>query len=44
MVQYFNGLINLDWGQNPENFNERKLLSELPTEFHDFQGIIGSPL
>ena len=30
MVQYFNGLINLDCGDNPENFNEEKLLQELP--------------
>ncbi len=44
MVQYFNGLINLDCGQNPENFNERKLLSELPAiEFHDFQGTHWQP-
>ena len=44
MVQYFNGLINLDCGNNPENFNEEKLLEELPKiKYYDFQGTHWQP-
>jgi len=44
MVQYFNGLINLDCGNNPENFNEEKLLNELPKiKYYDFQGTHWQP-
>jgi glycosyltransferase involved in cell wall biosynthesis len=44
MVQYFNGLIHLDCGNNPENFNEEKLLNELPKiKYHDFQGTHWQP-
>ena len=44
MVQYFNGLINLDCGDNPENFNEKKLLQELPKiRYYDFQGTHWQP-
>ena len=38
MVQYFNGLINLDCGKDPYTFNEKKLLNELPgIKYDDFQ-------
>ena len=44
MVQYFNGLINLNCGDNPENFNEEKLLQELPKiKYYDFQGTHWQP-
>lgn len=44
MVQYFNGLIDLDCGKDPESFNENKLLSELPKiKFNDFQGTHWQP-
>ena len=35
MVQYFNGLIDLDCGKNPETFDEDKLLKELPQKHLD---------
>ena len=44
MVQYFNGLINLDCGNNPKTFDENKLLKELPTiKYYDFQGTHWQP-
>lgn len=44
MVQYFNGLINLDCGKNPETFDENKLLKELPRKhLDDFQGTHWQP-
>ena len=44
MVQYFNGLINFDCGDSPENFNEEKLLNELPNiKYYDFQGTHWQP-
>jgi len=44
MVQYFNGLIDLDCGQNPKNFDELKVLKELPKiKFNDFQGTHWQP-
>ena len=44
MVQYFNGLIELDCGKNPETFDEKKLLKELPLiHFDDFQGTHWQP-
>ena len=44
MVQYFNGLIDLDCGSNPETFDEEKLLKELPLiHFDDFQGTHWQP-
>ena len=44
MVQYFNGLINLDCGKDPYTFNEKKLLNELPgIKYDDFQGTTWAP-
>jgi len=44
MVQNSNGPINIDCGKNPETFNEKKLLNELPLiKFEDFQGTHWQP-
>ena len=44
MVQPFESYINLNCGENLENFDEQKLLSELPSiKFHDFQGTHWQP-
>lgn len=44
MVQYFNGLIDLDCGKNPQTFNEKKLLNELPKiKYDNFQGTTWAP-
>ena len=44
MVQYFNGLIDFDCGNDPQNFNENKILNELPKiNFSDFQGTHWQP-
>ncbi len=44
MVQPFESYINLDCGNNIENFNEKKLLSELPKiKFENFQGTHWQP-
>ena len=44
MVQYFNGLIDLDCGKNPETFNEQRLLKELPKlKYDNFQGTTWAP-
>ncbi len=44
MVQPFKSYINLDCGNKIENFNEQKLLSELPNiKFNDFQGTHWQP-
>ena len=44
MVQYFNGLIDLDCGNNPQNFNENKIFEVLPNiKFEDFQGTHWQP-
>ncbi len=44
MVQPFESYINLNCGENLENFNEQKLLSELPgIKFNDFQGTHWQP-
>ena len=44
MVQPFESYINLNCGETFENFNEKKLLSELPElKFHDFQGTHWQP-
>tara|TARA_B100000886_G_scaffold298737_1_gene227027 strand:+ start:4962 stop:5807 length:846 start_codon:yes stop_codon:yes gene_type:complete len=44
MVQPFESYINFNCGENLENFNEQKLLSELPgIKFHDFQGTHWQP-
>ncbi len=44
MVQPFESYINLDCGDNINNFDEQKLLSELPKiKFNDFQGTHWQP-
>ncbi len=44
MVQYFNGLINLDCGRSYKDFDEKKLLSDLPKiNYPDFQGTHWQP-
>ena len=44
MVQPFKSYINLDCGTTYKNFNENKLLTELPKiKFHDFQGTHWQP-
>jgi glycosyltransferase involved in cell wall biosynthesis len=44
MVQHFNGLINLDCGRDPQTFNEKKILEQLPNiKFDDFQGTHWQP-
>ena len=44
MVQPFESYINLDCGNSISNFNERKLLEELPKiKFNDFQGTHWQP-
>ena len=44
MVQPFESYINLDCGNKIENFNEEKLLAELPKiKFYDFQGTHWQP-
>ncbi len=44
MVQYFNGLIDFDCGKNPKDFNENKVLYELPKiDCNDFQGTHWQP-
>ena len=44
MVQPFESYINLDCGNNINNFDEQKLLSELPKiKFNDFQGTHWQP-
>jgi len=44
MVQYFNGLINLDCGDSYKNFDEKKLFNELPKiAYDDFQGTHWQP-
>tara|TARA_B100001121_G_C18685161_1_gene620353 strand:+ start:1731 stop:2582 length:852 start_codon:yes stop_codon:yes gene_type:complete len=44
MVQPFKSYINLNCGENINNFNEQKLLSELPKiKFNDFQGTHWQP-
>jgi len=44
MVQYFNGLINLNCGDTYKNFDEEKLLNELPKiNYHNFQGTHWQP-
>ena len=44
MVQPFESYINLDCGENINNFDEQKLLSELPKiKFNDFQGTHWQP-
>ncbi len=44
MVQPFKSYINLNCGNNVENFNEKKLLSELPKiKFDNFQGTHWQP-
>ena len=44
MVQPFESYINLDCGDNISNFNEQKLLLELPKiKFNDFQGTHWQP-
>ena len=44
MVQPFKSYINLDCGNNINNFNEKKLLEELPKiKFKDFQGTHWQP-
>ena len=44
MVQPFKSYINLDCGNNIDNFNEKKLLEELPKiKFNDFQGTHWQP-
>ena len=44
MVQPFKSYINLDCGDNINNFDEQKLLSELPKiKFNDFQGTHWQP-
>ena len=44
MVQPFRSYINLNCGKNIEEFNEKKLLEELPNiEFNDFQGTHWQP-
>ena len=44
MVQPFKSYINLDCGKNIDNFDENKLLRELPSiKFNDFQGTHWQP-
>ena len=44
MVQPFESYINLNCGTTIENFNEKKLLEELPRiKFNDFQGTHWQP-
>ena len=44
MVQYFNGLINLDCGKSIKDFDEKKLLLDLPKiNYPDFQGTHWQP-
>ena len=44
MVQYFNGLIDFDCGKNPKDFDEDKVLYELPKiDCNDFQGTHWQP-
>ena len=44
MVQPFESYINLDCGNNFENFNEKKLLEELPkVKYKNFQGTHWQP-
>ena len=44
MVQPFESYINLDCGNTYENFDEKKLLAEVPKiKFHDFQGTHWQP-
>ncbi len=44
MVQPFKSYINLDCGNNIDNFDEQKLLLELPKiKYHDFQGTHWQP-
>ena len=44
MVQPFESYINLDCGKNINDFNEKKLLKELPNiKFNDFQGTHWQP-
>ena len=43
MVQYFNGLIELDCGSNPQNFNENKILKSYQIlNLRIFKGHIGN--
>ena len=44
MIQPFDSYINLDCGKNYKEFNEKKLLNELPhIKFNDFQGTHWQP-